>query len=73
MRRELKCFDDLCDFAGNGALLAGHLNVHQYTMDRWKKNGIPYKYLKQITEICNVSLAELMHLNNQIVAKNVNK
>lgn len=69
MRPEIKSLDDLFFLAGNAALFAGKLNVHQFTVERWREQGIPKKYRIPIVELFNISLAELDHLDRKLRSK----
>ena len=55
--------------AGGATALAARLHVHQFTVDRWRKNGIPMKYWEPLIETFGTTPAELYLLNNKILSK----
>jgi hypothetical protein len=65
MRKEIKNIQDLFDMAGGSVHLAAFLELNQYTVDRWHKNGIPRKYWASIVSKYNTSVAELFHISEK--------
>lgn len=56
---------------GGGAKSAVRFNVHQYTIDRWCKTGIPLKYWDDIIAETGVKASDLYTANkNATQSKN---
>lgn len=51
----------------NGPIyLAAALNLHQWTVERWRKTGIPQKYWNFLIKKVDITPGELLSINNRI-------
>lgn len=66
--KQLKTIQDLFDLAGNCQRIAADLNVHQYTVERWRKTGIPAKYHEILAELYGAFPIELYKLSQKIIS-----
>lgn len=66
--KNIRYIQDLIDLAKGPAYLAASLNVHQITVERWRRSGIPVKYWDDIFELYNVPPA-VLHSVNKICRK----
>ena len=65
----IKTVYDLLESLGGAARLASRLDIHQFTVDRWIKNGIPVKYWEQIIKLSGVSAETLYIISRKANAK----
>lgn len=65
----IKTVYDLLESVGGAARLAARLKIHQFTVDRWIKNGVPVKYWKQIMELSGASPEVLYSVSQKAIAK----
>jgi len=49
----------LFDLAGNSTKLAASLDLHAYTVENWRRCGVPQKYWDKIVQLYGVSVDEL--------------
>lgn len=56
---------DIYDLAGSSTKLAAILDLHAYTVNNWKKIGIPAKYWEKLYELYGLSPAELYSLSKK--------
>ena len=49
---------DVFSKVGGAVKLAARYNVHQYTVERWEKTGIPQKYLEDLGKLCGITISE---------------
>lgn len=66
-KTEIKTIQDLCDYVGNIQRLAADLNVHQYTVERWRRTGIPAKYHGLLVTLYDIKPIEIVSINKKIV------
>lgn len=59
---------EIIENAGGSIKLAYELNVHQYTIERWKRFGIPPKYWSFLQKKYGVTASELLNMNEKIRA-----
>lgn len=50
----------------NGALIASKLSLHQTAVDRWKDQGVPWKYWDALIKHFNLTLEELHTYNKKV-------
>lgn len=70
MRKKITCIQDLFELAGGSVRLAAFLQKHfptmsQWTVERWKKIGIPQKYWEYLIKEYDITPAELFHISNK--------
>lgn len=65
----MKHLQELFDKAGGSALFAYDLNLHQYTVERWVRHGIPYKYFGALSKKYGVTLSQLDAFNRAVKAQ----
>lgn len=65
----IKTVFDLLESVGGAARLAARLEIHQFTVDRWIKNGIPVKYWEQIIKLSGVSAETLYAVSRKAISK----
>ena len=61
--------DELFEFFGGANAFSGKLGLHQYTVDRWKKYGIPQKYWEQIANETNLTVQDIFYISHSVVKK----
>ncbi len=66
---KLNNMQDLYNLAGSSVQIAASLKLHQYTVERWKVAGIPYKYYDKLCDLYDVTPFELFKLSNKARAK----
>lgn len=57
---------ELFEKAGGSWKLAGAIGVHQWTVERWKRSGIPYKHWLFLQQYCKVTPNDLDQINRKI-------
>lgn len=57
---------DLFDKAGGAWKLAGELNIHQWSVERWKKNGVPYKHWDYLNKRYKVARSDLDEMSRKV-------
>jgi len=62
----IKSIQDLFDLAGNAQRVASDLNIHQYTVERWRIAGVPNKYHERLAELYGATPIELYKLSQKI-------
>lgn len=50
----------------NAALIASKLELHQTSVDRWKDQGVPWKYWDALIKHFNLTLEELHTYNKKV-------
>ena len=63
----MKTTKDLFDKSGGSIQLAALLGVNQWTVERWHKTGIPFKYWEKIIKAYGVTPAQLMEVSNRAI------
>jgi len=58
--------DNLLTSLGGSCKLALRLGVHQFTVERWARQGIPLKYWDTLIKLCDITPAELFAINKKI-------
>jgi hypothetical protein len=62
----IRTIQDLSDLAGGLQIVAGACNVHQITVERWRKTGIPEKYHLILADKFGVLPIDLAKINKRI-------
>lgn len=57
---------EICDLAGSIQRLAADLNIHQLTIERWRKCGIPNKYHLILAEKYGIFPIDLIKMNKRL-------
>ena len=65
----MRSIKDLFKAAGGTAVLAAKFGLHQHTVDRWEKNGIPIYYWDVLSKRCGFTIEELFRMNLRIINK----
>lgn len=60
---------ELFDRAGGAWKLAGEIGVHQWTIERWKKSGIPFKHWETLEKKYKVSANDLAEMSRKAKGK----
>lgn len=60
---------ELFNKAGGAWKLAGEYNVHQFTVERWARNGIPPKYWMPLIKKYRITLEQIEQINQNIKRK----
>lgn len=55
----MKTVGEFIEHIGGSLKLAAKFNIHQYTVDRWRKTGIPQKYWEALGKSYKVTPGEL--------------
>lgn len=65
---KIKTFEQLIKAIGGEVQLAAKLELHQMTVEAWRKrrSGIPHRYWSQIMRLVKVSAEELHAVNNEL-------
>lgn len=58
-KKKIETLQDLFERAGSSSHIAVALGLHAFTVENWRRNGVPHKYWDPIMEKYNVSAAEL--------------
>ena len=56
---QVKCLQDVFDLAGSSSKLAAQLDLHAFTVENWRRSGIPQKYWDRLHELYGITPAEL--------------
>ena len=62
----IKTIQDLCDVAGGIQIVAAACNVHQITVERWRKTGIPEKYHPLLADKFLIFPIDLVKINKRL-------
>lgn len=62
----IKNIQELFELAGSSTKLAAKLNIHAYTVENWKKRGVPLKYWHAISKAYGISPNELFEISRKI-------
>lgn len=62
MSKQIRYLQDIFELAGGSTKLAARLNVHTYTVENWRRTGIPQKYWEAICKHYDVSPGELFQV-----------
>jgi hypothetical protein len=65
----MKTVKELFDKAGGTQKLAYNLDLNQWTVLRWEKTGIPFKYWKTLIEKFKVTPDELTNMSHGAIAQ----
>ena len=68
MQKPIKNIQDIYSLAGGSTKLAAKLGLHAYTVENWRRAGIPLKYWDTLYNLYGVSPAELHSLYKRIRA-----
>lgn len=65
---KIRNFEKLIEAAGGEVQLAAKLELHQMTVEAWRKrrSGIPHKHWSKIIALLKVSPDELHAINNEL-------
>lgn len=66
----IKSIEDLFYNAGGSVHVAALLNVNQWTVERWRRLGIPDTYWPQLTEKLGYSKEVLAAISNKAIRLN---
>jgi len=69
---EIKSVEELIFAFGGPVHIASKFNVHQITVERWGKSGIPSKYWKLLSKLTGLSLDEIVAINDKVKKGRVN-
>lgn len=69
----IKSVEDLFKHAGGAVQVAAFLELNQYTVDRWTKNGIPSKYYNALISRYDVELEDLHNISQKLRPQFVKK
>ncbi len=58
-----KNIKDLFEVAGNSTQLAASLNVQAFTVENWKRRGIPQKYFAHISKKYGISIEDIYKIS----------
>lgn len=58
-KRPLKYIQDLFDLAGTSTKLAAALELHAYTVENWRRTGVPIRYWDKLHDLYGILPAEL--------------
>lgn len=66
--KQVQFLSDLFALAGTSTKLAAALNLHAYTVENWRRAGVPRKHWDKLHELYGVTPAEL-----HLLSKNCRK
>lgn len=62
----MKNINELFIKAGGPARIAVAFDLHQYTIERWRKHGVPVKYWDKLQKLYGITPAELYTIGQAI-------
>lgn len=57
--KPVKCLHDIFELAGSSTKLAAELDLHAYTVENWRRCGIPIKYWDKMYSLYGITPGEL--------------
>lgn len=61
-QRNIKTIQELYELAGSSTKLAAMLELHAYTVENWRRSGVPYKYWDCLMKKLNVTSDDLFRI-----------
>lgn len=65
----ISCLQDIFDLAGSSTKLAAQLDLHAFTVENWRRAGIPQKYWDTLFELYGILPAELYSISKKCRAR----
>lgn len=66
--------NELFKRAGGSAHIAAKLDLHQHSVNRWRKNGVPVYYWEYLGKLAGLSIEDMYAITAQILKrKNADK
>jgi hypothetical protein len=66
----MKTLEDIYNVARGAAQMAADLGVHQFTVERWRRTGIPLKYWELLIKLYALTPAQLFLIDKKCREKN---
>lgn len=60
--RPIKKLQDVFEVAGGSTKLAATLNLHAYTVENWRRAGIPMRHWDTLFDLYGITPAELFYV-----------
>jgi len=67
-KHKFHTIQDVYDAAGGSTQLAARLNIHAYTVENWRRSGVPIKYWSDVMEFYKITPSELYHISQGCLA-----
>ena len=68
MSKEIKSLQELFELCGGASKIAFEIGIHQFSVERWRKTGIPAKHWPVLFRLSDATPAEVYSLNKKILA-----
>lgn len=67
--KSIKYLQDVMDLAGGATKLAAQLDLHAFTVENWRRCGIPQKYWDVLYKLYDLTPAELFTVSKACRAR----
>jgi hypothetical protein len=58
-KKKIETLRDIFDLAGSSTQLAAKLNLHAFSVENWRRNGVPFKYWEPLIKMLGITPTDL--------------